>query len=164
MGASADMSNSLSPEVLAQLFAQESYDPFLTLVTLSHASFANPIRLVNNTKDIVSRGDTFMAFPMKIRFPMDDGETARDFSIELDNVSLELVEEIRTVTTQIDVKIELILASLPNVVQILQDDLKIATIHYNGQKITARIVLDGFLNTAMTSERYGPTNFPGLFG
>lgn len=156
------LSNALSPELIAQLFAQESDDPFLTLVTLTHESF-DSIRLVNNTVDILSRGQTYQAFPMKIRFPVDDGETMRDFAIDFDNVSLTLVEMIRSVTTSIGVKIELILASLPDVPQISQEDLKIVSLSYNSQRISATIVLDNFLNTEMTSETYGPRNFPGLF-
>lgn len=157
------MANTLSPEVIAQLFAQNSNDPFLTLVTLEHSSFSSPIRLVNNTVNITSRGETYQAFPMRIRFPADDGETIRDFQIEFDNVSLMLIEEIRTVTDSIDVTIEMVLASIPDVVQISQTDLKIASLQYNKQRISAKVILDNFLNTEMTSERYGPTNFPGLF-
>jgi hypothetical protein len=157
------MANQLSNELIAQLFSQESADPFLTLVTLTHQSFAQPIRLVNNTKDITSRGNVFGAFPMKIRLPIDDGETAKEFSIQFDNVSLELIDEIRSVTTRIGVKLEMILASMPDVVQMSQEDLFINSITYNARSINARLVLDSFLNTEMTSERYNPKNFPGIF-
>jgi hypothetical protein len=148
---------------LAQIFAQESSDPFLTLITLSHASFAQDIRLVNNSKDIVSRGNTYLAFPTKIRLPIDDGESARNFTIEFDNASLELIEEIRSVTTQIKVKLEMILASLPNAVQMEQPELSIISLSYNARTIRANVVLDNFLSTEVTSEKYGPGNFPGLF-
>ena len=157
------MPNALSPELIAQLFAQESDDPFVALVTLSHPSFSDDIRLVNNTVLVQSRGQIFKPFPMRIRFPVDDGETAREFSIDFDNVSLELIAGIRTVTDPIGVKIELVLASRPDVVEIVQDELKIATITYNKNLISAKIILDNFLNTEMTSERYSPTNYPGLF-
>ncbi len=157
------MANALSNELLAQIFAQQSDDPFLTLITLSHASFAEDIRLVNNTKNFTSRGLEFLAFPVKIRFPIDDGESARDFTMDFDNASLEMIEQIRSVTNRIDVKIELVLASLPDVVQIIQDDLVISTLSYSAQKIQAKIVLDSFLNIEVTSERYGPANFPGMF-
>lgn len=155
------MSNSLSPEVLAQLFAQESSDPFLTLVTLTHTAFTS--RLVNNSSDIASRGFTFTALPMKIRLPVDDGETARDFTLEFDNVSLDLITNLRQVTTAVGVKFEMILASLPDVVQMSFEELVITSVQYNAQRITARIAVDSFLNIEMTSERYMPTNFPGLF-
>jgi hypothetical protein len=157
------MPNALSPELVAQLFAQESDDPFLTLVTLSHDSFADDVRLVNNSVPIISRDKEFIPFPMRIRFPVDDGETAREFSIEFDNVSLDLIAGLRTVTDEIHVKIEMILASMPNVVQIEVDELKIATVGYNKSTVQAKIILDNFLNTEMTSERYSPSNFPGLY-
>jgi hypothetical protein len=156
------MSNSLSPSLLAQLYSQESNDPFLTLVTLSHISFST-IRLVNNSKDVVSRGNTFTAFPFKIRLPVDDGETAREIQMEFDNVGLDLITPLRSVTGTVDVNIEMVLASIPNDVQLAVSDLKISTISYNKTKVTAKLYLDNFLNTALTSEKYDPTTFPGLF-
>lgn len=156
------MANAISPELLAQLYYQNSDDPFLILVTLSHDSFTT-IRLVNNSENVVSRGNTFQAFPMKIRFPVDDGESNREAQIEFDNVSLEILNEIRSVTTFIDVKIELILASAPNDVQISFEELKIQSVTYDKQKVSARLFLDSFLNTALPSERYGATNFKGIF-
>lgn len=155
------MPNQLSNELKAQLFAQESGDPFLTLVTLSNATFT--ARLVNNSRDIISRGNTFTAFPMKITLPVDDGETARTFSIDLDNASLALISNLRTVTDPIQVTIEMILASMPDVVQMSFDQLAIANINYNATKISAVVIMDNFLSIEMTSERYTPKNFPGLF-
>lgn len=156
------MANQLSNELLTQLYSQESDDPFLTLLTLTHPDFTT-IRIVNNSSDIVSRGETYTAFPFKVTFPVDDGETARQFTLVFDNVSLFLVDEIRSVTTAIDLKIELILASMPDDVQITQQDLKIRSINMNKQQIVANVILDDFLNVEITSERYEPKNFPGLF-
>ena len=156
------MANTLSPELLAQLYYQESDDPFLLLVTLSHPSFTT-IRLVNNSENIVSNGLTFQAFPMRIILPVDDGETNREAQIEFDNVSLEILNEVRTVTTFIDVKIEMVLASNPDEVQISLEELKIQSVSYDKQKVSARLFLDSFLTTALPSERYGATNFKGIF-
>jgi hypothetical protein len=157
------MANQLSAQLLAQLFAQESSDPFLTLVTLDHELFSAPIYLVNNSENITSRGNVYLSFPMRLRLPIDDGETAKSFEIEFDNVALELIDEIRTVTTEISVTIEMILASMPNDVQISQGELKIQAVSYNARSIVATIIMDNFLNTELTSERYNPSNFPGLF-
>lgn len=156
------MSNEISNELKAQIFAQQSDDPFLTLITISHDDF-DTIRLVNNSTDIVSNGNTFTAFPMKIRLPVDDGESARDIVIEFDNASLELIESLRSVTTAVDVRVDLILASMPDVIQLSHEDLVIKTITYNKNRVSARIAFDNFLSVAMTSERYNPSNFPGLF-
>jgi hypothetical protein len=157
------MSNALSPELLAQLYGQESSDPFLMLVTLTHVDFVATQRLVNNASNITSNGFGFTAFPMEITLPADDGETAREVSISFDNVGRDLIDEIRSITTPIGIKIEMVLASDPDQVQITLDDLKIGTISYNASKISARIFMDDFMNTAMTEEKYTPTLYPGLF-
>ena len=156
--------NLLTPHMLAQLFAQESNDPFLILFTLTHSSFAAPIRLVNNMQNVVSRGETYLAFPVNVTLPVDDGETAREINVEFDNVSLELIDELRSVTDQIGVKLEMIFASLPDTVQMSIDELFITNISYNKSRISARLFLDSFLATEMPNEKYGPFNFPGIFG
>lgn len=145
------------------MFAQQSEDPFLVLLTLSHPSFPSSIYLVNNTENIVSNGNTFLAFPMKIVLPRDDGETTREVNIEFDNVSLELIDELRTVTDFIDVKLEMVLASDPDFVQMSIEELKIQSVSYNKSRVSARLFMDSFLNTELTSEKYSPTNYPGLF-
>ncbi len=156
------MSNNISPQLLAQFYGQNSDDPLLMLVTVTHPSFS-PIRLVNNTEDIVSRSQTYTAFPMLITPPVDDGETAREVAIEFDNVSLELIAEFRQITSPADIRIEVVLASSPDQVQISYEELKLRNISYDKQRIRARLYMDSFLNVELTSETYGATNFPGLF-
>lgn len=156
------MANQVSPQLLAEFYKQSSGDPLLMLVTLSDPSFAD-IRLARNTVNIVSRGQTYLAFPMEIRLPADDGERVRDVTIEFDNVSLELIDEIRTVTRPISVKIEMVLSSAPDIVQLAYEELKIRNISYNAQKLIASLFMDSFLNVSLGSETYAPQNYPGLF-
>jgi hypothetical protein len=157
------MSNTLTNQLLAQMFGQVSDDPFLMLVTVSHTQFPTPLYLVNNTVDIVSRGITYQAFPMEITLPQDDGETTREVSIVFDNVSLFLINELRSVTSPMDVKIEMLLASDPNTVQLSLEELKLRSVTYDKQKVSAKLYMDSFLNVELTSEKYSPTLYPGLF-
>src|SRR5574343_467300 len=100
---------------------------------------------------------------MKIKLPMDYGESSREVSIEFDNVSQYLLDGFRSVTTEIGVKIEMILASLPNDVQMSLEELKISSVSYSATRVSAKLMMDSFLHTEMTSEKYGPSNFRGLF-
>lgn len=156
------MSRSLSTDLLNEFYGQESADPFLMLITLYQSSFGY-LRFVNNSEEIVSNGMTFLPFPMKLTFPTDDGKTAREVEIEFDNVSLELIEEIRGSTKLIDAKVEMVLASNPDNVEIEMGELKIKHITYNQFTIRAKLRMDDFLNTELSSEKYTPTNFPGIF-
>lgn len=153
---------SLTPQLYSQIFSQSSEDPFLPLITLSHPDF-DDIRLVNNNEAVTSNGLVYQAYPFKITLPPDDGESTREVSINFDNVGLDLIPLFRTVTDSIEVKIEFVLASLPDEVQISFQELKIQSVNYSNANISARLYLDSFLNTALSSEVYTPTAFPGLF-
>lgn len=157
------MANDISAELLAQFYAQDSEDPFLILVTLNHTTFSDPLRFTSNSEDVISRSETFIAFPFQITMPPDDGETVREVSIVFDNVSREIIDELRSITTPMDVKIELVLASNADFVQIVLDELKSKAVSYNAQTINMKLFLDTFLDVAMTSEKYLPSNYPGLF-
>jgi hypothetical protein len=153
---------SLTNNLLAQLYGERSDDPLLMLVTLTHTSFTT-LRLVNNTEDVISRGNTHIAFPMRINLPAEDGVNVLKSQIQFDNVSLDLIDEIRSVTTPIDTTIELVLASDPDTVEISFNEFKISNVRYDSRTINADLFLDDFLHTELTSERYTPTIYPGLF-
>lgn len=155
--------NNITRELLSQMFGQVSDDPFLMLVTLSHPDFSDTLYLVNNTVDIVSRGITYSAFPMEVSLPPDDGETTREVAISFDNVSLLLISELRSITTPMDVKIEMMLASDPDTVQLSLEELKMRSVTYDKQRVSAKLYMDSFLNVEMTSEKYVPSKYPGLF-
>ena len=152
----------LSNKLLAEFYGQESSDPLLTLFTLSDPSFST-IYLVNNSEEIVSNGNTFLPFPVSITLPTDDGESRKEVQIEFDNVSLELIGQLRAVKNPIECNLAMILASSPDDIEIELDELKIRNIKYDSNTIKATLYMDDFMNTEMTSEKYGPSNFPGIF-
>jgi len=156
------MSRNLSNALLGELYNQQSGDPLIMLVTLTHTSFST-IYLCDNIEDIVSRGNTYTAFPMMISLPSENGATTQKAQITFDNVSLDLIDEIRTVTSPIEVALEVVLASDPDTVEISFEELKIQNVSYDSVSIRADLYLDDFLNTELSSERYTPTLFPGLF-
>lgn len=157
------MSIQLSQAVLAELMKQESGEAVLALLTLSHPSWGEPVRIVNNNADVISRGNRYLAFPFQITLPKDDGESDRQATVVIDNSSLELIGALRSVTNEIPATIEIIMASLPDTVQIEYTDLVIRTIRYNKSAISATLTLDNFMNTELTSEKYTPAKYPGLF-
>ena len=156
------MARTLTQPTLTQLFLQESSDPFLMLLTLSHPSYPT-IRLVNNNEDIVSRTNTFTALAMKIALPADDGESIPKMQIVLDNVPLELMDEFRSTTTPANVVIEAILRSRPDVVEISITDLLLSNIQYDNRRITCSLALNDFFNQRIPGELYSPQLYPGMF-
>ncbi len=157
------MPANLTQTLIAEMFKQESGQAFLTLVTLSHPTWAESVRLVNNSSDVISRGQVFIAFPFTIVLPPDDGESTREAQLVLDNTTLEIITRLRAVTDEVGVKLEMVLSNLPNDIQMSIEDLVIRNITYNVNKITARLTMDNFLQTELTSEKYTPSRFYGIF-
>lgn len=136
---------------------------FLMLLTFNHSSFQVPVRLVNNVENIVSRGQTFQAFPLELVLPPDDGDTLPTVQITCQNASLELINMIRSVTGPMSVLIEMILASTPNYIEASIQDLRVVSVDYNKDTIVMTCSVDDLLNTSFPKECYLPSNFPGLF-
>jgi hypothetical protein len=75
------MSRALSAGTMDALFAQETGECFLYLVEVNHADFAQPLRITNNAVDVVSNGDTYQNYPLKMTLPKDDPEPSGDCSV-----------------------------------------------------------------------------------
>jgi len=152
----------LSPSLFAEMTARESSDPFLMLITISGQGIT-PIHMVNNTEPITSRSVEYIAFPLKVVLPVEDGDTTPIIKITFDNVSLELIDELRSITAPLTVEIEAVLASSPDTVEISYDQLKLGNITYNDQTVEASLFFDDILNSAIPSEKYEPQTYSGIF-
>lgn len=154
---------SFSNKLVKAVLEPNTGEVFLFLVTFTHPSLSEPVRLVNNLEDIVSRGFTYKAFPLELSLPPDDGDTLPSIRLVCQNASLELIEILRSVNGLLDVTIELILASTPGYIEAEISNMRVSSIDYNKDTITLNCTVDDFLNTSFPKERYLPNNFPGLF-
>ena len=154
------MSN-ISDNAFHQMTTAVNTDPLLFLIRLFEST--ETIYLVNNTENITSNGQEYQAFPVKPTLAPDDGESQSQVQIEFDNVSLELLEEIRSTTTPIPCEIDLVLASNPDYAEISLRDLLIRNVTYDAQTIKGTLTSDDFLNSRFPADLYTPNKFPGMF-
>jgi len=153
----------LSQKLVQAVMQPNTGEVFLLLVTFNHSSFPEPIYLVNNLENITSRGKEFLAFPIDLVLPPDDGDTLPSVQITCQNASLELIDEVRSVQGPMSVTIEMVLASSPDYVEASINDLRVAGAQYDKNTIQLTATVDDLLNTSFPKEKYQPGNFPGLF-
>lgn len=154
---------SYSAKLLEAALSENTSEVFLILLTFNNDSFDEPIYLVNNTENIISRDKEFLAFPFSLGLPVDDGDSLPSVTIKCENASLELIDELRKLTSPLSVTLEMIIASSPNYVETSIDDMRIASVQYDKQSLTMVATVDDLLNTSFPKERYLPSNFAGLF-
>jgi len=88
----------------------------LCLAELDHASWANPLRLVANTEDVVSNGETYTAAGFDIAMPDQlEGRNA-DARFRLTDADAGTLALLRTTSAVIDVTVMWVLASDPDTV------------------------------------------------
>jgi hypothetical protein len=154
---------SYSPAFVQAVLQENTEDVFLFLLTLDHADLAQPIRLVNNIESVTSRGNLYSAFPFELVLPQDDGETLPEVIISMSNVTLELIEDVRTLQGALSVTVEIILSDSPDYVEMSIEGMKTNNISYDAQRLQATCQVEDVLNLAFPQELYLPSNFPGLF-
>lgn len=157
------MSRTLSEAAIESTNAQETAEVWLTLVEIDHADLTAPIRVVNNHEDITSNSNLFQGFPFNVEFPdepMDGQPMAR---LSIDGVDRTIVETLRTISSPPTVKLQVILASQPDTIEVEFDGLTLRRATYPAHTISGDLVFQDILSEPITFTMT-PNKFPGLFG
>lgn len=155
----------ISSDGLRELFAQQSGAVMLTLLTFSHATLPEPIRLVNDRRALTYGGQTYTALPFEITLPADLEDQIPSVDVKIDNVGRELVTLLRSTSDVVDVDMEIVRVQGGVVNRELGPlDFSLLDAKITAQTITLSIgyAID-ILNTQATSEIFNPGTAPALF-
>jgi hypothetical protein len=156
------MPRSLSPAALASANAQSTDEVWLVLLTIEHNEIDSPIRVVNNTEDIVSRGQTYIGFPFDFELPGEDADAPTKARLRIDNVDRRIVEAVRTISSPPLVTLEVILASAPDTVEFSFSGLTMREIDYDVSSVSGDLLFESIFAEPVTYTMT-PSRFPGLF-
>lgn len=154
---------SYSQNFIKALIDQNTDQVFLWLLTITHEATGKTHRLVSNIDDIVSRGETYLAFPFEFVLPSDDGETLPEIPIVIHYVSDELVALLRKHADGVVVLAEIILASAPDQPEYTIEDLVIKTVTYDAGQVTLTAKVEDLMSQRFPADDYLPRSFPGMF-
>jgi hypothetical protein len=158
------VSRTLSPQGLAGLFAQETDEAFLLLLTLSHEDLPAPIRVSSDAVNTTSRGQLYVAYPFDLTLPDDADDHAPRARLTIDNVSREIVLAVRSIGSPLAVKIEIVRAAAPDVVEIAYSgDLLLRNVSYDDLVVAGDLAMDDDETEPFPAIRFTPATVPGLF-
>ncbi len=144
-------------------FLQDTDEVFLALLTIAHADISPSIRVVNNTENITSNGNVFTAFPFDIELP-DARETGVPRArLTIDNVSREIAQSIRLITTAPTVTIEIVMASDPDTVEQTWADMTLKNVKWDMFKMSGDLIFEEIEVEPFPAGQFSPASFPGLF-
>ena len=148
---------------LENRISDNAADPFLALLTLFHDDLPTPIRLVRDYQDLVSRGQSFSAFPFDFTFPGSGEDGQAPARIQIDNLDRRIVDTVRVLSTPPRVLIEIVAASAPDVVEESLPIMKLGAVDAGRLAVQAELVdVDEYSEPAMRW-MFTPSIAPALF-
>lgn len=162
----------LSAAAVASAMAQETDEAWLLLLTIDHASLAEPIRVVGNHVNIDSRGDTYVAYPFSIDLPDDAPNEMPRVRLEVDNVGVpddadplarRVSDYLRAIDSPFTATLEVVLASQPDIVEAGPFELRCAKAEYDAATVSGDLTFEDVLNEPYPAGSFVPASHPGLF-
>jgi hypothetical protein len=154
---------SLSLTAYKAIMAQSTGQVPLFLIEFTHVDLVQPIRLVADEQDIVSNGNTYTAFPFSVILPDDQVGRVATTTLELCNVSLELVSQLDALTTYPELTLSLVLASSPDTLELGPAEYQVSGYGYNGTTISAALAFENINEELSPSRTINPSETPGAF-
>lgn len=136
----------------------------LFLLTIDHPDLPEPVRVVNDTDDLLSNGNTFQALPFRLQLP-DDPEFGKSKArLAIDNVGRTLTEWLETSRggTGATVLIQVVLRSDPDTIQ-YDTSMDLTNITMTNEEVSGVLSYEDILNKPGLVLTYSPATSPGLY-
>lgn len=156
------LSRNLSLRARKAFFAQQTDECPLICLEIDHADLAEPIRVVNNFESITSNGNEYVGFPFRCRLPSESDQISR-VTLEIDNVSREIVQSIRQLATAPTVAMFVILADTPDVIEAGPFYFTLRHTRYDFELVSGELTHEDLLNEPYPADIMSPGNFPNLW-
>lgn len=155
------------------LFNQESGEVPIFLLTITHPDLDDPIYLTTDaterlgtdplTYGTVSRGITFLYAGIDVTIPDEQDKSPPASKLTIANVTRDLVPLARSVNSPPSVKIEAVLASAPDDVEMNWPALDMSNLTYDAAALQFDLTMDALVTEPYPSGTFSPAYFPGLF-
>lgn len=153
-----------SERFIRAITAQETPEVPVVLVTITHASFSEPLRWCTGGEDIVSNTIPFTARAMQVALPGEGDAGARRARIIVDNIEQDAVAELRSVQMgRPQVKLEVILAAYPDDVELTWPGLRVVASRPGVDSIELEITPRDDGEEEWPVQSYSQGRFPGLY-
>jgi hypothetical protein len=154
-------------EAMNQTFWDEQAQSFVDdlgvlLITLTHPQLLEPILAAASDVDIVSRGNTFIAWPMAPRLPT-TGDKPKRGGLKIANISEDIGRLVRPLKGDIKLMFEIVERNAPDEVMYSHGGLKLSNVRTEGRFIMADVVGYGSHGLAFPKSSANPDYAPGTF-
>ena len=142
------------------------------LLRLTHPDLAEPILLSSNPTErhsdtpvykTVSRGDDYLFCPMEVVLPDDAADSVPRARLQISNVDRRTITAMRSTPTPAKVRMEIVLASAPDDIEIDWPEFDLSGAEYDANQISFDLTMNDIALEPYPAQTFKPAWFPGLF-
>lgn len=153
----------ISTDLKQEAWSQESNLP-LVLLEIDHDDLAEPIRVVNNKTNITSNGDEYTAFPFEITLPDSNDDSPPRAKIRIDNVSREIGQAIRSISSPPSVTIRVIRQETPDIIEAEYVGMRLLQVPYDALSVEGVLEFEDLTREPFPAFTFSPANYRGILG
>lgn len=152
---------SISDALKQEAWQNESSLPFI-LLTISHSSLSEDIRVVNNKVNITSGGLEYIGFPFTIQLPDSKEDSQPSAKLMISNVSREIGQAIRLISTPPSVTITIVRQETPDIIEAQFVGMRLNNVTYNALTVSADLEFEDLTREEYPSLKFSPSIFKGI--
>lgn len=158
------MARTHSSQFKSTIASVSSEESPLILVEISHPVLSTPVRVINDTQDLTSNGNLFIACPFRFSMPDDFEGQIPKARIAVDNIGRDLMYWIETSGggDGSTIRIMQIMRSRPDLIE-WDQTFSMFNVVANMQEISAELGFENLFSTPAIKCQYRPDNSPGIF-
>lgn len=160
------MARSLPSTVVQAAYSAQTDLLLLALLEIEHPSITT-IRIVNNTENVVSNGQTFQAFPFSVSLPPSGPEARPIAKVNVSNVDRQVVQSARSVAGStaglVSANLYIVSYDDPDVQLLSYEDYRVQNLNYNSEVLSFDMTLEWFENEPFPAMTFTPGRFRGIF-
>lgn len=155
---------SLSAPFVATLAEVSAAESARILLQIDHPALSVPVRVINDTQDLTSNGETYTACAFDITLPEDVENQVPRATLAVDNVGRELTQWIETAdgAEGATARIMAVMRSRPDVVE-WDVTLNLFNLRVTTSRVTAQLGWENLFATPVVRLHFRPETAPGLF-
>lgn len=155
---------SLSTTAVAAAQRTSDGQGFLDLLTITGGGIVVPVRLVNDTRDVTSGGELFLACQFEVILPKDAAKEVPRAQLRIDNVGREIGQELEALEpgAELTARIQRVFRATPNVIE-YEFTAPLSGIRANVFTVSAAMGPTDLMRRPAVAIRYDPFTAPGLF-
>lgn len=136
----------------------------LVLLEINHPALSTPVRVVNDTQDITSNGNLYIACPFRFVPPDDFENQLPKAKLAVDNVGRDLMYWIETTSggQGSSINAMTVMRSRPNQIE-WSISMNLYNVQVTMKEVTAELGFENLFGKPAVTRQFRPDNSPGLF-